>query len=144
MTAARPGTDWAINGFTVTDGDTIRAFLDTERQIEPETELGDLLLSRVERARTNRAVRPRGVGLRLITVNTPELSGPRADPVRARAAMADLSAWLDRWKRLRCETWPGGGFERLLADVYVDGRRDLTASEHLLQLGWPPFLGGRS
>ena len=130
-----PGELAVVDGYTTTDGDTIRAFLSVD-EVGPEEAIpGGWLMAEGRRYRTDRAKHPRGIAIRLVTLNTPETDEPGWAE-----AKADLAKWLDRWKRLRVETWPDGGFSRLLGDVYVDGRRDLTASAHMLSIGWPPYL----
>jgi hypothetical protein len=88
---------------------------------------------------------PDGAASRLVNLNTPELnSSDPAERERARKATADLAAFIDAaGDGLRCVTYDeGGGFDRLLVDLYVDvegGRA--TATEWMLSLGWSPYLG---
>lgn len=152
---ARPGDDWAITAHTTTDGDTVRATLHGFRPVESSYSVGGLVIQRVDLIGTDPAVWPHGRSLRLLTYNTPEegkqLPAPLPDGRKGTWAegRSDLAEWLDQWgpEGLRCETWEDSverDFGRLLADVYVAGRRDLTVSQYMLRLGWPPYLGTRS
>ena len=132
-----PGEVARIDGYTTTDGDTIRAFLSVEETEGERRTPAGWLVQEVRRWRTDRIVHPRGIPIRLITLDTPE---DEDDPEEWRRARQDLGDWWGRWKRLGVETWPDGGFSRLLGDVFVWERRDLTASAYMLERGWPPYL----
>ncbi len=64
-------------------------------------------------------------------------------------AREDVAVWLLAHEgRLRIETWPGGGFDRLLGDVYLAGDRSNTLSQFMLRdanhgLGWDAYVGDR-
>jgi len=77
------------------------------------------------------------VHLRLVTLDTPE----RGEDGWAKAR-SDVMLWLAQWPvvALRVDTYGDGGFGRLLADVYPVGRRSETLSQHMLQLGWLPWV----
>jgi endonuclease YncB( thermonuclease family) len=110
----------------VTDGDTIRAVLCSDEMV--------VSITKTMRVRTRDAVK--GEPLRLIIVNTPE----RGQPGYAEAT-ADLKAWLQEHEgRLRCTTYESAGWDRTLADLYVEGDRGNTATQHLLLLGWPAYV----
>ncbi len=135
MTAAyEPGTDWAIDHVvSVTDGDTIRVI---RSQVVGHTD--DLVIAARDRRRN-------GVAIRLVTLDTPE----RGEPGYTDAG-DDVAVWLLAHQgRLRIETWPGGGFDRLLGDVYVTGDRANTLSQWMLRhgrrgLGWDAYLEDRA
>lgn len=117
--------DWACRPQSVTDGDTIRAHLQRELSVINGWAL------------TVHSTDTRGVPLRLTIIDTPERGQPGYQE-----AKADLTAWLSsHLGRLRCETYESGGWDRLLADIYVDGDRGNTATQHLMQLGWDPYVG---
>lgn len=148
---AKPGDDWKIEAHVTTDGDTVRAFLSgIHMSTEPYTVDGLLIFPSVA-IHTDPDVWPNGRSLRLITLNTPEkgkqLPEPLPDGRKGTWAegKADLATWLDQWgDGLRCETWTvEGDFGRLLADIYIAGHRNLTASQYMLKRGWPPYLGTR-
>lgn len=139
--------DYTIDSYTVTDGDTIRAFLSDQRPTRFERIPGGWTRTIAEQWALDRFIWPRGRALRLVTLNTPEIHAK--DPaVRAQAqrAKADLTEWLDYNRgALRVVTWEiEGNFDRLLADIYVAGRRDLTASQYMLSRGWEPYNGSRT
>lgn len=140
--------DYAIDSYTVTDGDTIRAFLADDRPFRFERIPGGWTRTITEQWKLDPVVWPRGRALRLVTLNTPEIHAK--DPaVRAQAqrAKADLQNWLETYDSsgLRVVTWEiEGNFDRLLADIYVAGRRDLTASQYMLSRGWEPYNGSRT
>lgn len=148
MTHYPHGDDWAVLGHSVTDGDTIRV-ADVER-LEPDGEerrVVGLVVQSFERIRLDPVVFPKGRAVRLVILNTPERGKlqpgglPDGREGTWAEARADLAEWLGRWKRLRVETWEEpGNFGRWLGDVYVEGRRDLTASEHMLRLGWNSYI----
>lgn len=123
------GTDWAVQHVVrVIDGDSVRV---VRRRTSPIADGLDCDVYDTD---------PDGVALRLITLDTPE----RGEPGYSEAA-ADVADWLHEYRdRLRVETWPGGGFDRLLADIYVHGDRSNTLSQHMLRdRDWLPYVKGR-
>lgn len=88
-----------------------------------------------------------GLAGRLTNLDTPELhSKDPAEREQARAAADDLWSWcVDHLDGLRCLSYDqGGGFDRLLVDLYVigpDGTRS-SASEWMLRRGWLPYVRG--
>lgn len=136
------GVDWEITRLVkVTDGDTVRAL----RRRSVYTFTGAIAegigYRRSFEVFDDPMQEPLGVALRLITLNTPERGRPGFFE-----ALADLAYWLGAHVAdgcLRCETWPGGGFDRLLADLYCANDRADTASAHMLRRGWEPYLGIR-
>lgn len=122
--------DWRITEVTkVTDGDTIRAHITrTEplvtgwaHDIHDEPVPGE----------------PAGAPLRLIIIDTPERG--HIDYVRARD---DLAIWiLTHLSKLRVETYEHAGWDRGLADIYVEGDRGNTATQWMLLRGWPIYEG---
>lgn len=143
------GTDWnRVIPVRGTDGDTVRIL---RQQLEwtllDECEVGDSL--RLEEWKL-RIVRddsdelPDGLAGRLVNLDTPE----RGQPGYKEAAV-DVWGWLlANRDRLRCITYAtGGGFDRLLIDLYVladDGQTiEETASQWMLKRGWSPYAQGR-
>jgi endonuclease YncB( thermonuclease family) len=129
------GTDWAVERIvSVTDGDTVR--LIRRRSFLLDSELSCDVYDR----------NPRGVAVRLITLDTPERGAGRYLDART-----DVVEWLTNpdWPvkfraDLRVETWPGGGFDRLLGDLYVAGDRSNTLSQWMLrERGWQPYVRGK-
>lgn len=120
------GTDWAVERLVrIIDGDTVRI---VRRR---STELDGLVLDVYDAG-------PDGVPIRLVNLDTPERG--HADYQQARA---DLVNWLDDHPDLRVRTYPGGGFDRLLGDIYVDGDISNTATQHMLRdRGWSPYIRG--
>ncbi len=135
MTATyEPGTDWAVDAVArIVDGDTIRV---VRSRVLGQTD--DQLVVARDRHRN-------GMAIRLVTLDTPERGEPGY--VEARD---DVARWLlEHAGRLRIETWPGGGFDRLLGDVYVAGDRADTLSQWMLRygnggLGWDPYVGSKA
>lgn len=126
------GTEWQVERIVrVVDGDTVRLIR------RRTTDLGDLELIARDR-------HDDGVSVRLINLDTPE---------RGRTGYADalwdLHGWLTSVNadgtlpNLRVITYPGGGFDRLLGDIYVEGDIGNTASQHMLRdRGWAPYVRG--
>jgi endonuclease YncB( thermonuclease family) len=120
------GTDWVVERVvSITDGDTVRL---VRRRSEVIDGLG------VDHYDTE----PKGIAIRLVTLDTPERGEPGHDK-----AKQDVIDWLTFWRgELRIETWPGGGFDRLLGDIYA-GDRGNTLSQHMLRdKGWLPYVKG--
>lgn len=127
------GTDWQVERVVrVVDGDTVR-----------------LIRSRVVNATDDFEVifrdrREDGVSVRLVNLDTPE----RGQEGYTQAGL-DLARWLSEsplyYRRdLRVITYPGGGFDRLLGDIYVEGRIGETATKHMIiDKGWPPYVKGQ-
>lgn len=123
------GTDWAIDRIvSVTDGDTVR--LMRSRSLGVSDGLETL----------QRDAEPKGVPIRLVNVDTPERAQPRHEEARA-----DLRNWLlMNLPLLRVITYPGGGFDRLLGDIYANGDVGNTASQYMLRdRGWLPYVRGK-
>lgn len=145
MTAAyEPGTDWAVVDVSrVVDGDTVRLF--RRRVLEgPWMRSSDGLRARQAFCLEDDPEQVRdGVAVRLINLDTPE----RGEPGH-REARDDVATWLLAHDgRLRVETWPGGGFDRLLGDIYMADDRGQTLSQHMLRdgnggQGWDPYVRG--
>ncbi len=58
------------------------------------------------------------------------------------AATADLTVWLQVHEgKLMVETWPGGGFGRWLADVFIEGDRTDTLTAYMHREGWRHYTG---
>jgi endonuclease YncB( thermonuclease family) len=135
MTATyEPGTDWAIDAVPrIVDGDTIRVI---RSRIVGQTD--DQLIVARDRHRN-------GMAIRLVTLDTPERGEPCYTDARD-----DVARWLlEHAGRLRIETWPGGGFDRLLGDVYVAGDRADTLSQWMLRYGnrgqgWDAYTGSKA
>jgi endonuclease YncB( thermonuclease family) len=133
VTAAQ-GTDWAIDRIvSVTDGDTVR--LMRSRILGVSDGLETL----------QRDTDPKGVAIRLVNLDTPERGEAGYELARS-----DLFRWLytqDAFHsggNLRVITYPGGGFDRLLGDIYVNGDIGSTASQHMLRnKNWPPYVRGK-
>lgn len=116
--------DWAFTTASVTDGDTVRAHLTREVGVVNGWAL------------TVHSTDPKGVRLRLVILDTPERG-----QVGYSEAKAHVLEWLQAHTgRLRCETYQAGGFDRLLADIYVDGERGNTLTQYMLQMGWDPYV----
>lgn len=123
--------------YSITDGDTVRAFL---TRTEPHDEIS------LRTIRTDRGVLPHGVSLRLVYVQCPDYP----DKVGKAAAKADTEWWFttNSQHRMRVRTWYGGGFGRYLADVYFTDKDgiDHSLSQWLLRdandgKGWPYYKG---
>ena len=125
-----PGDDWKVDRIVrVIDGDSLRL-------VRRRTGIaGDGL--GLDIYDTN----PDGAAVRLITVDTPE----RGEAGYQEAA-TDVRIWLNTHAKLgfRIETWPDGGFGRVLGDLYVTTDRGNTLSQHLLRnCGWLPYVKGQ-
>ena len=126
MRAVPRGTDWAIQQIVkITDGDSLRVI---RRQSFP---IADGLTCDVYDASTD------GAPIRLVTLDTPERG-----QVGYMQAQLDVIHWITaNQHNLRIETWAGGGFDRLLGDVYA-GERSNTLSQWMLrERGWSPYVG---
>ena len=130
------GTDWQVERVVrVVDGDTVR--LVRRREGDP-TPLADGLAVTI----TVRDTEDDGKSIRLVNLDTPERG--ETGYLQARD---DLARWLahnaDYGLDLRVITYPGGGFDRLLGDIYVEGDIGNTASQHMLRdRGWSPYVRG--
>lgn len=148
------GTDWNhVDPVRGTDGDTVRIHrAQLTWTLDEECEIGDAL--RLEQWRL-RVVRddanelPGGLAGRLVTLDTPELhSKDPAERAEAKRAAAMVWGWVQEHRdRLRCITYDtGGGFDRLLVDLYVLAEDGLTvedsASQFMLRNGWLPYVRG--
>lgn len=128
------GTHWTVERVTrVIDGDTVR--------IQRTRNLGYLDgIEIIARDATPDGVTPYGVSVRLINLDTPERGQPGYDQARE-----DLRNWLlINLPLLRVITYPGGGFDRLLGDIYVAGDIGNTATQYMLRdRQWPPYVRGK-
>jgi len=143
------GTDWnRVIPVRGVDGDTVRIRREQLAwTLLEECELGDTLVLQEWKLRVvadDPLEVPRGLAARLVNLDTPE----RGEPGYAEAG-ADLWAWLMEWaQQLRCVTYDtGGGFDRVLVDIYVlaaDGRTVAdSATQHMLREGWAPYVPGQ-
>lgn len=123
------GTDWHVSWWSDVDGDTVRILRWRDEQI------ADGLRGRFY---DDPAWFPRGQSVRLINLDTPE----RGEDGWQQAC-DDLRAWLGAaGDALMVTTWGmAGGFDRLLGDFWVHDRNN-TASQHMLRIGWDPYVEG--
>lgn len=126
------GTDWAVARVVrVVDGDTVRLIR------KRTTHLDGLTLDVYDSGDD-------GVSVRLVNLDTPE----RGQDGYTEAA-DDLRHWIGRWRsglpaKFRVITYPGGGFDRLLGDIYVEGDIGNTATQWMLRdKGWKPYVKGQ-
>ncbi len=140
------GSDWNVcEPVRTTDGDTqriIRAQVRWTLNTHSKVATGLIRESwSVEVIKDNKDHFPRGLAGRLINIDTPERGDDGYE-----TASRDLEQFCAIYRdRLRCVVYDtGGGFDRLLIDLYVldaDGKTILTsASQHMLRLGWQPYL----
>lgn len=125
-------TDWQVDWWHDTDGDTVRVRRSRVEQV------ADGLMARYY---DDPAQLRNGLPVRVINLDTPE----RGDLLWA-AARADVLAWLNAaGDRLMVTTWgTQGGFDRLLGDFWVAGDRDNTLTKHMLiDLDWQPYVEGQ-
>lgn len=146
------GDDWEVLAYTVTDGDTIRAFLEGWRQTadsQPVRALG-AVIEPYSRVTLDKRVYPRGASIRLVHVNTPERGKQTPEPLPDgrvgtwAEARQDALNWLSvatlSGSMLRAETWSlEGNLGRLLGDVYHADDRGDTLSQYMLRQGWPIY-----
>jgi hypothetical protein len=149
------GTDWnRVVPVKGVDGDTVRILREQLTwKLVDQCELGDtqrLEDWRLRRLHDDPVDLPRGLPGRLVHLDTPELSSKDpAERDQARAAAALAWAWvLAHADVLRCITYDtGGGFDRLLIDLYVLSPDGLTVedslSQYMLRQGWAPYLPGK-
>ena len=142
------GTDWnRVHAVRAVDGDTVRILRQQlSWDLRESCEIGDSLrmthweLRVVEDDPEELAG---GISARLVNLDTPERGQDGYD-----VAADDLWLWIERnCDRLRCITYDaGGGFDRVLIDLYVlaeDGRTvEDSASQHMLREGWSPYVKG--
>lgn len=124
---APAGTDWHIDRLVkVTDGDTVRVTRSRTLDVIDGIEIS--------------AHDTHGVAIRLVNLDTPERGQPGYLEARG-----DLVAWLMLWgDALRVITYPGGGFDRLLGDIYVGNDPSHTATQYMLRdRGWPAYVDHR-
>lgn len=145
------GQDWnqaqVVRGV---DGDTVRLLRRRVTATEVERDDQGALVCTDYRVRVledDVAEFPGGLAGRLINLDTPELhSKDLAERAQARLAADDLAAWCqlvgDRLRVVVYDT--GGGFDRMLVDLYwIDAAGDHhSATEHMLLGGWPPYVRG--
>lgn len=139
------GTDWnRCVPIRTVDGDTQRILRQqlTWTLVE-ECEIGDSLLLeewKLRVVRDDETELDDGLAGRLVNLDTPERG--QDGYLRARD---DLWLWVQLHRdRLRCVTYDaGGGFDRLLVDLYVlaeDGVHvEDSATQHMLRCGWPIY-----
>ena len=126
------GTHWKVKQIVrVVDGDTVRMV--RERVID----VADGLQQTITDVDTDDDADVDGVSVRLVNLDTPE----RGDPGYTEAKN-DLALWLgNNAGRLRVITYPGGGFDRILGDIYLDGEIGNTATQYMLKdRGWEPYM----
>jgi endonuclease YncB( thermonuclease family) len=72
-----------------------------------------------------------------------DLATPEDDEPGGLEATGDITAWFEDHpaEQLRVETWPGGGFGRWLADVFVESDRADTLTKFMHAQGWPGYRG---
>jgi endonuclease YncB( thermonuclease family) len=137
------GTDWNQCAVArAVDGDTARVLRRrVTAKVAHHDDIGGLLLQEwaVHIVEDDGDDLPGGLAGRLITLDTPE----RGQDGYA-LARADLEAFVElAGGGLRCFTYDrGGGFDRLLIDLYyvrADGTRH-TATEWMLARGWKPYV----
>lgn len=124
-------TDWQVDWWHDTDGDTVRARRSRTVQV------ADGLIARYY---DDPDQLPKGLPIRVINLDTPE----RGDP-RYAQELIDANSWLEEaGDRLMVSTWgTQGGFDRLLGDFWIDGDRNNTLTSHMLQLGYDPYVEGQ-
>ena len=134
------GTDWnRVAVARVVDGDTVR--LHRQRataELLHRDDLGLLTVSEWRLRVVEDDDRVAGVAARLVNLDTPERGQPGH-----REAADDLAAWCaEHAGVIRCVTYDtGGGFDRLLVDLYVMGAGGReSATEHMLRRGWAPYV----
>lgn len=134
MSEAPEGTHWTVDRVTkVVDGDTVRVHRSRKLAYLDGIEI-------LARDATPDGVIPYGVPVRLVNLDTPERGEAGYEQARE-----DLREWLmENLPVLRVITYPGGGFDRLLGDIYVAGDIGNTATQHMLRdKGWPPYVRGK-
>jgi endonuclease YncB( thermonuclease family) len=149
------GTDWnKVDPVRDTDGDTVRIRrAQITWELAEECEVGDSLIMQNWRLRfitDDPEELPNGLAARLVTLDTPELhSKDPAEREQAQLAAHQLWGWItEHAEKLRCITYDtGGGFDRILVDLYVlaeDGRTFAdSASQFMLRQGWAPYVKGQ-
>lgn len=130
----RPVT-WRFQLDRVVDGDTVRGFLERDVELLP----GYVATVRSGKLGDDGWV-PQSTLVRLVNLDTPERG--EEGYARARGALAEWFARDDgeRWRDLLLDDYGSAGFDRILGDLYVDGERGDTASQHMLRAGWEPWL----
>lgn len=123
-------TDWHVDWWHDTDGDTLRVRRSRTVQV------ADGLMAHYY---DDPEQLPKGLPVRVINLDTPE----RGDPTWAQAN-ADTVNWLTAASdKLMVATWgTQGGFDRLLGDFYVAGDRNNTLTQFMLLAGWDPYVEG--
>lgn len=157
MTAAHvvEATHRVVRVVSVQDGDSLR--VETAQEQKVLTAGGSLVLSddyvtelHTITTVTQRNRDPRGLPLRLIRLDTPELRfRDPVDPARqafvraeAQRARGHVLVWMaEHAGALMVTTYGKDELSRHLADVWVDGDRGDTLTQHMLRLGWDPWVG---
>ena len=123
-------TDWHVDRWWDTDGDTVRVSRSRTVQV------GDGLMARLY---DDPAQLPLGLPVRVINLDTPERGNPDWPQ-----ACQDAADWLTAaGDDLMVSTWgTQGGFDRLLGDFWVAGDRNNTLTAHMLLAGWLPYVEG--
>ena len=145
------GSDWnLVIPHRAVDGDTHRLWrtqVTWELESERRAMRGTLTAKwQVQVIYDDPAKVPDGESCRLINLDTPE----KKDTVPYRLATAEAWAWITgHADRLRCVSYyTGGGFDRLLVDLYVlglDGVIEETLTDWMLRhgnngQGWAPYV----
>lgn len=125
-----PTFTWLIEKVVkVTDGDTIRANISRMTPIDNEFDA---------EIKTHR--QDKGTAIRLIIVDTPERGRTGYDE-----AKQTLAIWLTEHEKtgLMVTTYASAGWDRLLGDVYAMDDVHDTATQHMLQSGYVPYVQGQ-
>lgn len=129
-----PRYDYSLIVASVTDGDTIRAHLSRSEELDGDDDFTATV--------TYRSRDPRGLPIRVLWVDTPEMRAKDpAERIQAGLARDDVITWLAKYPgKLRVETAGRDDLSRHLGDIYVTGDRGNTLSQYLIRdRGWLPF-----
>lgn len=127
-----PATTWFVAHPRAGDGDNVWAYLTREEWIGG----GFAHTVYSSKQAPDGTPLPATASLRLVTLDAPE----RGDP-GYREAGADVRLWLaEHPGPLMADTYETAGFDRLLADIYPEGDRASTLSQHMLRIGWDPWI----
>jgi endonuclease YncB( thermonuclease family) len=133
------GIEWQISQVhSITDGDTLRVSRRRTENLDDHS--AHDIYDRPD-------VHPKGVSIRVITIDTPE----KNEPGPWRHAKLDAETWVMTHiaDGLQIMTWADGGFSRFLGDVYYikDGVHH-SLTEYMLTEGnngegWPIYQRGQ-
>lgn len=142
------GVDWIVESYHPTDGDTVRCHLYRSAVYTEERVASGLLCTVHAHYRTDPDVWGEyGEPLRVINLDTPELhSHDPNERAAAQRASADTEQWLAEHMTgpgVGVTVWPGGGFDRSLADFYSLADRGDTLTQWMLGRGWLPYVRGQ-